>query len=294
MLAIRLNFSTLMELFQKMQTVFSNREIATFFWIIIAIILLQFNNPFRKSTKGVLRAFLKWKIISMILFAVLYSNGIMYFLSYIEFWDTSMLKDSIFWLILSAFVVLFNINNASKDRNYFRDIVFDNFKIVVAFEFVVNIHDFGLTFEFIFIPIMVSLALILALSETKEETKILSKVIGGMFSVFGLIVIILSIIDIVKSINVYATFDTLKSFLLPIILTIAFIPCAYLIALIMNYESLFSRIGYYLTDKKVRRYAKRRTLLKCHFRLRKINILSPKINEFYNQSTKSEVKRIIN
>jgi len=283
-----------MDFFQNIQTIFSNREISTFLWIIVAIISLQLYKPFRKSIKGVLSAFFQWKIISMILFAVLYSCGIIYLLNYFEFWNASMLKDSIYWFILSAFVILFNIDNASKEKNYFRDIVIDNFKIVVAIEFVVNIHNFSFTFELIFIPLIVFFAIIQGVSETKDKTKILGKTIGGIFSILGIILLILSIIDIINDINIYASFDTLKSLLLPIILTISFIPCAYLIAIIMNYESLFSRIGFSLNNKKVRKYAKRRILMKCNLRLSKINALSPKINELYDQSTISDIKKNIN
>lgn len=283
-----------MDILQKTQDVFSNREISTFFWIIIVIMYLLLNKSMRESFMGVLVSFFKWKIQATILFAFLFSIGIVYILFYINFWDSSLLKDSILWFIVSAFVILFNLNDTAKNKNHFKDIVIDNLKIIVVFEFIVNIHNFSLLVEFIFIPIMVFLVLIQAISESKDEYKIVFKFINGILSVIGLALLILSIIDIVNEFKTYASLDTLKSFFLPIILTLTFIPCAYLIALVMKYESLFIRVGFYVPDKKKRRYVKRRVFLKCTFSLSKINSMSPKINYLYTTATKSEIKEIIN
>ena len=248
----------------------------------------------RKLFKGVLVSFFKWKIQATILFALLYSIGIVLILFYISYWDNSLLKDSILWFMVSAFIILFNLNDTDKKKNHFKDIVIDNLKIILVFEFVVNIHNFNLLVEFIFIPIMVFLVLIQTTSESMEEYKKVFKFINGTLSVIGLVLIILSVIDIINEFETYASFDTLKSFLLPIILTLSFIPCAYLIALVMKYESLFVRVGFYVPDNKKRRYAKRRIFLKCIFSLSRINTMSPKINYLYTTATKAKIKEIIN
>jgi hypothetical protein len=248
----------------------------------------------RKSFKGVVVSFFKWKIQATILFALLYTVGIVYILFHISYWDSSLLKDSIVWFMVSAFIILFNLNDTAKSKNQFKDIVIDNFKIIVVFEFIVNVHNFNLLIEFVFIPIMVFLILIQATSESKEEYKIVFKFINGILSVIGLALLALSVIDIINEFETYASFDTLKSFFLPIILTLTFIPCAYLLALVMNYESLFVRVGFYVPDKKKRRYTKRRIFLKCIFSLSRINSMLPKVNYLYTTATKDEIKEIIN
>jgi len=206
-----------------------------------------------------------------------------------------MIKDSILWYILTAFAILFNLNNAGENKDYFKGIIRDNIRLVIVLEFIANIHSFNLWIEMILIPIIISLSILLAVVETKTEFKIIEKPIWTILTTFGLFLLILSIIDIIRSINQYANYTTLKTFLLPIILTVTFIPCAYLIALFMNYELLFVRIDILLNDKKLIRYARRRTLLKCGFNLRKVNRLTPLvIKEFHANIKKEDIKIVLN
>lgn len=204
-----------------------------------------------------------------------------------------MLKDSILWFILSAFVILFTLDKATKRKNHFRNIIVNSFKIVIVLEFVVNIYNFNLITELILMPIIIFFAMLQGYSEAKEEYKKVGKIFGGVLAIFGFTLLILSIIEIVNSINIYASFETLKSFLLPIILTVAFVPFAYFIALYMNYETLFIRLKFILRDKRNYRYARGRVVIRGNLKLGKISKISKNINELYNESTKSDIKNII-
>lgn len=204
-----------------------------------------------------------------------------------------MLKDSILWFILSAFVIMFNLNKAAKEKNYFRDLVIQNFKFVVVLEFIVNIYNFNLAIELIIMPIIIIFAMLQGYSEAKEGYHKVGRVFGGILMLFGLTLLLLSILEIIKSINIYASFGTLKSFLLPIILTIAFAPFAYFLALFMNYETLFVRLKFILRDNSNFRYAKRRVVLHSFLSLARISKISDKINELYDKSTKSDIKKLI-
>jgi len=282
-------------LIQKLQIVFNNRELGSIFWIVLIVLLLLLKKSIRESILRVFFAFIKRKIITMILFSLIYSTSIVYILSQVYLWDPSMIKDSILWYILTAFAILFNLNNAGENKDYFKGIIRDNIRLVIVLEFIANIHSFNLWIEMILIPIIISLSILLAVVETKTEFKIIEKPIWTILTTFGLFLLILSIIDIIRSINQYANYTTLKTFLLPIILTVTFIPCAYLIALFMNYELLFVRIDILLNDKKLIRYARRRTLLKCGFNLRKVNRLTPLvIKEFHANIKKEDIKIVLN
>ena len=277
----------------KLHEIFNNREIASIIWLVIIGLSLQFNRSVRQASINLLGAFFQWKITAIILLSILYSAAIVWLLWIINFWDIIFLKDTIFWFLGSGFFILMNLNKADKEKNFFKNIFRDNLKFILVLEFIINFHHFSLLAEMLLLPTLTFLAILQVVAEREEKTIIVKNLIDWIFVVTGIIFLVLSIQDIVNNITGFANYSNLKSFTLPIILSISFLPCAYLIAVFMNYESLFVRLGFYLKNKKDLRYAKLRIMQKCRLQLSKIRTLSPKINNLYNGSTREDIKDII-
>jgi len=279
---------------REIQIIFSNREIASFFWIIVAVIVMSFKKTFRNSMGQVVIAFLNKKILSIIFVTFLYFACIVFLLSLVQLWDKSMIKDSLYWFLMTALVIHFNLTKANENADYFRSIILDNFKFTLLLEFIVNIHNFSLISEIIFIAVIVFLSLLLSIAGTDSKYNVAEKGITIVFSFIGLTLLILSIKDIVNSIHEYANFEALKSFLLPMELSITFVPFAYLTAVLIDYEVLFKRYTIFLENKNLLRYARRRTIAKYGIRLQQIKSLTPLImREFYAGITKEEIREIL-
>lgn len=277
----------------KLQEIFSNRELSSIIWILLIIFGLQFNKPTRKATGNLLKAFFVPSIVTVNLLAILYSSSIIYLLFRFNFWDLTLLKDSIYWFIGSGFLILFNLNKANKERDFFKNVLRDNLKLILILEFIVNFHQFGLVTELILLPILAFLAMLQVFAEREERTEKVKTLIEWIFTIFGLIVLGFSIRDIWIDFRGFANLTNLESFLLPIILSISFIPFAYVIALYMSYELLFVRLELFLKNKKNLRYAKWRTIFKCRLSLNKLNSISPRINTLYNGSTREDIRNAI-
>jgi hypothetical protein len=260
---------------------------------VLIVLGLQFNKGTRKATGGLFRAFFVTSIVVVNLLAVLYSSSIIYLLYQLDFWDPSLLKDSIYWFTGSGFLILFNLNKAGKEKDFFKNILRDNLKLILILEFVVNFHQFGLVAELILLPTIAFLAMLQAVAEREERTMKVKSLIDWLFAIFGFIVLGISIRDIWIDFRGFANIPNLESFLLPIILSITFIPFAYCIALYMNFEVLFIRLGLFLKNKKDLRYAKWLTLLKSRLSLKKLNDISSKINTLYNGSTREDIRNAI-
>ncbi|WP_400166097.1 hypothetical protein [Fidelibacter multiformis] len=278
---------------EKLNEIFNNRELASIIWLVIIGLYLQINKSTREASKNLLKAFFQWKITSVILLALSYSAAIVWILWTIKFWDQALLKDIIIWFIASSFFILMNLNKAEKEKNFFKNILRDNLKLILILEFVINFHQFSLLAEMFILPALAFLAMLQVIAEKEERTKIVKTEIDWIFVIIAVTFLIISIRDITNDITGFANYSNLKSFLLPVILSISFIPCAYLIAVFMNYEMLFVRLGFYLKNKGDLRFAKLRTLQKCGLQISKIRTLSPKINSLYNGSTREEIKDII-
>jgi hypothetical protein len=278
---------------EKIHEIFNSREIATIIWLVTIGLILQFNKSTRQASVNLIGAFFQWKISLINLLAISYSALIVWVLWIINFWELSLLKDTVFWFIGSGFFILMNLNKAKKENNFFKNILWDNLKLILILEFVINFHQFSLLAEMIILPVLAFLAMLQVVAEREERTKIVKTLIDWIFVIITVTFLISSIRDITNDITGFANYSNLKSFLLPVILSISFLPCAYLIALFMNYEMLFVRLGFYLKNKEDLRFAKLRTLQKCGLQISKIRKLSPKINSLYNGSTREEIKDTI-
>jgi len=278
---------------EKIHEIFNSREISSIIWLVTIALILQFNKSTRQASVNLIGAFFQWKITLINLLAISYSASIVWALWIIKFWELSLLKDTVFWFVGSGFFILMNLNKAEKEKNFFKNIFRDNLKLILILEFVINFHQFSLLAEMIILPVLAFFAMLQVVAEREERTKIVKTLIDWIFIIITVTFLIISIRDITNDITGFANYSNLKSFLLPVILSISFLPCAYLIAVFMNYEMLFVRLGFYLKNKGDLRFAKLRTLQKCGLKISKIRTLSPKINSLHNGSTREEIKDII-
>jgi hypothetical protein len=271
----------------------NNREIATLIWILLVIIACLFSSKLRNAIRTLLKVFFVRQIVAVVLISITYTFGILLLLAKIGLWDLTLVKDATVWFIGSGFVIVMNLNEVKKEKAFFKKLLIDNFKLIVILEFITNFHVFTLPIELIIIPCLVFLAMLSAVAGLKAEHKNVKNLVDGVLTIIGLTFLIFSVIDISGHITSFASFTTLKAFALPIILTIAFLPCAYLIALYMNYEELFVRLNFYLKNNPHLNYAKGRLVMKCNVSLSRLFIMSPRINELYIGATKDFIKKVI-
>lgn len=278
----------------KLLEIFSTRELALIIWFLtIFMSVLIFSKSIRQGIGKLVKYFFKWKLNVINFSALSYCGVIVWLLWKVGLWDNSLVKDTIFWFLGSGMFFLIKLTKAKKEEDYFKNILMDNIKVILILEFVMNFHQFSLLTELIMLPIITILALVKDQAVNEEKSKILVKPLNGLFIILGLIFILIAIKNIINDISEFANFSTLKSFLLPIILSITFIPCIYLTAIFMQYENLFLRLGFFLKNPKDLSFAKRRLVWKAGLKRKKLIELSNKINSLYRDSTREEIKKTI-
>jgi hypothetical protein len=201
-----------------------------------------------------------------------------------------MLKDSVYWTFGVGFIMLMNSNEFIKEEHYFKKILQDNFKLMLILEFIVGLYVFGLITEFILMPFVIFFSLVLAYTEIYKEHSHVKNLLQIVIGIIGTGYLIYSGYMIYRDLNEIASYNTIKSFLFPILLTILFIPFAYFYALYMHYESLFVRLRLSLKDDRAfRRYAKKRILISVNLSLSRLKRFSPGFL-FNNCKSKDDIK----
>lgn len=107
----------------KVQQVFSNREIAYILWILAIIIGGSLTKTGRQFYKGILPIIFCRKFILFYSVFSCFLLGVIKILHYIGFWNISLLKDTIFWVIFVEVPVFIKALKNAKDQYFFRELI---------------------------------------------------------------------------------------------------------------------------------------------------------------------------
>lgn len=250
--------------------IFNNREIATAIWLLVIFVFLLSKRDIRRSLFGVVKAFFQIRILTLVVLMMVYTTGIVILLNKVNLWETSLLKDSILWFF-TGMVMAFKYIPSKADENFFREIIVDNLKVVVIITFLVNTYTFSLIGELILIPIITTIILFEAVAQTDEKFSPIAKLMRAFQIIIGSLILVYALSKAISDYRNLATLDTLRSFLLPILLSILFLPFMYFFKLFASYGKLFVWLNLgFEKSKKLKRYAKWEIIKHCRLSLEKI------------------------
>lgn len=281
-----------MDIIAKIVANFNNREISIFFWFIVFLIWSLSQKSIRESMVNLIKSFVN--ILALYFLMLVYISIIIIIFYQFQIWDFSLLKDTIYWSLGVAFILLLNINDTSKDSGYFRKVFFNCFKVVILLEFLTNLYSFSLITELFSLPIILLFAMASAFGEIKEEHKSAKKVSDFLISIYGITVVVFSIYHAIIDFDKLTTTNNLRSILLSPTMTILYIPFVYFTALYMAYESFFKSKRHILADNnKLFRTIMWQVFKRCNFNLKKIQLVSRKIH-IYRTEEKSAILKDLN
>ncbi|WP_039042533.1 hypothetical protein [Sporosarcina sp. ZBG7A] len=268
-----------------LQNVFNNREIALCCWVIIAIIVGIFTKAGRDFLKSVLPiVFSRQFVFFYIVFLSFFSLTVLY-LYHASFWDLSLLKDTVFWVIFILVPLFAKAIENAKDGRFFAKLIKDNLAFIVIIEFILNFWTFNLAVEMLVIPIAILLGGVYAVASREEKTLIVKKILDGLFVVFGTVVIIFSSYNLIQRPGEILNIKTLKEFLLPILLLFMNLPVVYGLALYNTYEQVFVRVK---GEPKEQQKIKRLLFRFAGFNLTKVTSIKNNLKRTTNLSRTAE------
>ncbi len=255
-------------------SIFNNREIATFIWGLLFFFYALTKPEIRNSVFKVISAFLKLKILLPVVLMLVYVCTCIYILNILSLWENHQIKNAIYWFISVAFVSLFQLNKVSDNPYYLKQIVTDNFKIIVLIQFVITFYTFNLIGELFFVPLITFLVISQVITQSDKELQIVEKLINWLLTIFSVIIIVYTIEKLLKSFGEFANKKTLYDIVVPSLLSIMILPYLFLFALYSEYEQIFVRIRMKIKDIKLVKYAKFKILISFGFNIRALKRLS--------------------
>lgn len=275
----------------SIMNIFSTRELSLLIWVAILSTTFLSIKSVRQNSKDLLKILFGKQILTIILLLITLVIGIIFLFYKAHLWDKSLLKDTFFWFFGVALVLSYKSGQA-KDFAFFKEIVKDSIKWIIIIEFLVNFYTFSLFIEILLLPIIVIIALLQTISETDKKLEAVTKLMKNITAIFGLF--LLTYVSYKTFTNSKALLDlnNLFPFILPIILTIIVLPFIYLLALYINYETLFVRIRCMSKENIIKRHLKKEIFLSANVNLEKLLRISKKLNN-YDLSKSDDIKEYI-
>lgn len=270
-------FDNLSVAFGSITDVLNNREIAILIFSAAFVVLILSIGKIRSSFLKVLKSLFVKQFVLMYFLTILFTFVMVLILERIGFWEVYLLKETITWFILVGIISNFKAIDKAKDTNYFKKVIKDNFSIMITIPFIANLYSFSILYELILLGMLIVFSASLVVIETQptlqetyhNKTKTVVTMIISIISIFYLgnsirgIIINFEELDLLK---------TLKSMVLPSILSSIFVLFNLLYVLYARYQIMFIRIGFKKIIKdKIRPYLYLRIILVCNVQLTKID-----------------------
>jgi len=248
----------------------------------------------RNSLADVVKLLFGKYFIAIYLTLSIYLFGIFSLLKSIGIWTSADIKDSIFWLFSVVFVLVFSINKA-KESKYFKGILIDTIIVIAILEFVINVYSFSLLTELIMLPILIFIVMLQAVAELDSKNAQVAKLLTNLMAIFGFGLLIYSIYKMINGYSDFFKLGTLHSFILPIILTVLFLPYLYCLSLYSIYESYFIRLDFMTVKKEKVKKVKKHIRRRAHININRLNRIMKRFDKrvFYDDTNlKKYVKQI--
>lgn len=276
---------------------FNNREIALGIIFLVSIFAMFLKRDIRKSiinlfgilfNKHFNRVYFEIFLYSLIMVSILYKIG---------FWNFSFTKDTLIWMLFTSLYLSFKVADDKDNNKLFLNILRNTISVTVFIEFLLNIYTFSIILEIVVVVIVIFLSMMISFTEVfpdKDKNGQVNKLMKGINIYVGLNIIIFLIFEVLNNLDSLLTLDTLKSFVLPIIFTVMFIPYLYYLLIRVSYDQLKVSIRLNkVSNRKIKSYFTVQMYLKCRFSRKKIvTLMRAKNHLIRNMKTKEDVDSI--
>ncbi|MEX2100000.1 MAG: hypothetical protein WEB19_01165 [Acidimicrobiia bacterium] len=276
--------------------VLDNRELSIALWILVALTVMLAFKGTRSSLAGLVRAATTPKIAVPLLLMLLYVGGMVAALWAIDVWTWDLVSETLFWLVVSGFVLFLAHDRMSRDPRFFRRTVVGVLSVTVMLGFVVDLYTLNFVAEFFLVPLLVMLGALLAFSATRADLVPVRGCLERAVAIAGVGLLAYSVARAVADAAGLANVDNAREFVTPVLLTGCFLPFVYAIAVYGNYDSLLKRLELLLNEEgDLYRYARRRLFLTAGVRLRTVlrSARAPWRLMVSRPSSRGEIDRVV-
>lgn len=228
----------------------NSREDAALLWSMVFFVVF-FGYPLWKdprglstSTWGVIRSLFVPKLLLLFGSAAAYSAAIVLLAERLGLWHTASLKETVYWFVGSALVLVVGAVDATPSRSYLMRIFRCAVALTILITFVANYYVLPLGYEVVLVFVVFVLTLTREVAPYTAEARAV-RPIDGLLIGLGLILLVTFVVRASLDPGDLFTRQTAERFLVVPVLTFALIPYLFAVGWYCRWEvaSIRRRIG---------------------------------------------------
>ena len=224
-------------------SVFSTRELAAGLWLGVGALWALSVASIRRSIAGIIKALCAPVLLKLAFVSVAFVCGVVWVLSMVGVWDLFLLKDTVYWVVFSGIVIAGRSLSDQGDEGLLKTYIADHLKIIVVLQGLIAAHTFSLPVELVLLPVVTLIVLLQAVAEVKDEFSQIRRPAEILLALAGLLIVGSVISRILQDPAGLVDGVLVRRAILPLVLSIGFLPAALLLALYSAYETLFVRLN---------------------------------------------------
>lgn len=272
----------------------TNREIALIFWGLVSLALVLSKKETRSALIRLIGVATHWRLLLPTLLLAGYVIVVCALAARYGWWSAWLWKDASLWTLTTGLVLCFRNVAKPSPGSIAGPVLADSFKVLVLVHFVVSEFPFSLLVELVLVPFLFLVVGVTAVAKTQNEPRVVA-VLEWVLAGTGIAMFWHAIVGAYRTWSVFGSTTTAYKIALPVVLTIAVLPLAYLFALYGRYEQavLSLRFGPE-KPKDVMSYGRRRVVQRCRFNRHRYHQLATTLRWELSQATsRAEVDAVI-
>lgn len=215
-------------------------------------------------------------------------------MSKLSIWKWIYLKEIILWFLFIGLPICIT-SVADRNEKFFYNLLKNNFKVAVFIEFFVKTFTFNFFVElFLIVPISTFVFGLYTVNKSLSSHKLVNLCFSFILNILGLVILIFAGMKAIENYTELNLLELLIIFSIPITMSIIFLPLAYCFALYSEFELLFLRLKFILTNNLNCKVIALKILLTSKFSLTKLEYLKKYFfAKLYPSITEEEINNII-
>ena len=228
----------------------NNRELVTLIYLGLFVLLAVSIRGARSALLQMLKLLVTSKVGVTLAIFLAYTAAVVWMMSRLKLWDASLVGSTVLWMLLVGFAWFLNLSEADKDPRFIRRHVLEAVAVGAFLEVYVNLAVLSIPLEFVFQGFLIFVVMLNVVAKQEERYKPVARLTSGILIFAGIGVFVYATVQLAIDWSELDFRNIVNQFLLPIWLTLAAVPCIYLIALYAGYESLFMHMRFWNDDRR--------------------------------------------
>ena len=270
------------------------RETALLVWAAILLAFVLTKPDVRRSFASTVKVIAGSVFLSVVIVtAVGYSFGTVILLERVGYWENDFIRITVYWFVGVALVTAFSTRRA--DAHYFRRLLLSNIALAAIVEFIVNLHTFPLPIELVLVPLAFLFVGMQVVAENEPQYTAVKKVVGVCLGLLGLASLSVSLSYVASHLGKVVTSAYAKQLLLPLMLTVFFLPYVYVVRMFTAWQTLLhmTRAGI-RGNERLYRFSRSAIIRACGVSLVRVQVFEEEFRgRLWGATEEADVSRVV-